>query len=98
MERINLINITKTFGDRKLFEISNLIIQDNEKIGIVGKNGSGKSTFLNIEQEMIDLLKSSKGKWRVQNDMVMFNSNEDLTEYNSLVGQLQTAAMQLSLK
>lgn len=48
MERLKLTNVTKSFGDRKLFEIPNLIIQDNEKIGIVGKNGSGKSTFLNI--------------------------------------------------
>ena len=54
--------------------------------------------ILNIEQEMIDLLKNNSGKWQIQNDMVMFSSNDALTEYNSLVGQLQTAAMQLSLK
>ena len=54
--------------------------------------------ILDIEQEMIDLLKNNSGKWQVQNNMVMFSSNDILTEYNSLVGQLQTAAMQLSLK
>ena len=48
MERIRLSNITKNYGDRKIFEIPDLIIQDNQKIGIVGKNGIGKSTFLNI--------------------------------------------------
>lgn len=48
MERIRLSNITKNYGDRKIFEIPDLIIQDGQKIGIVGKNGVGKSTFLNI--------------------------------------------------
>lgn len=48
MERIRLSNITKYYGDRKIFEIPDLIIQDNQKIGIVGKNGVGKSTFLDI--------------------------------------------------
>lgn len=48
MERIKLSNIIKKHGDRKIFEISDLVIQDKQKIGIVGKNGIGKSTFLNI--------------------------------------------------
>lgn len=37
MERIRLSNITKNYGDRKIFEIPDLIIQDGQKIGIVGK-------------------------------------------------------------
>ena len=48
MERIRLSNIIKNYGDKKIFEISNLIIQDKQKIGIVGKNGIGKSTFLKL--------------------------------------------------
>ena len=35
MERIRLSNITKNYGDRKIFEIPDLIIQDDQKIGIV---------------------------------------------------------------
>lgn len=54
MERIRFTNIVKSFGDRKLFEIPNLIIQDQQKIGIVGKNGSGKSTFFNIISKEIE--------------------------------------------
>ena len=53
MERIRLSNITKNYGDRKIFEIPDLIIQDDQKIGIVGKNGVGKSTFLDIISEDI---------------------------------------------
>lgn len=48
MQKIKLINIKKSFGDKEILNIQNLVIQDNQKIGIVGKNGSGKSTLLNL--------------------------------------------------
>lgn len=48
MEKIELINLSKNFGDKKIFSIDNLIIQSGQKIGIVGRNGVGKSTLLNI--------------------------------------------------
>lgn len=45
---IILNNICKEFADKKLFENLNLTIYDGEKIGIVGNNGTGKTTLLNI--------------------------------------------------
>ena len=48
MSKIKLINVSKSFGEKKLFEIDNLEILEGQKIGIVGKNGTGKSTFLKI--------------------------------------------------
>ena len=53
MERIRLNKKKKNYGDRKIFEIPDLISQDGQKIGIVGKNGVGKSTFLDIISEDI---------------------------------------------
>ncbi len=41
-------DLKKSFGAHKLFEDINLEINDGERIAIVGKNGSGKSTFLKI--------------------------------------------------
>ena len=41
-------NITKSFGDKTLFKNYNLSIYDGERIGIVGANGSGKSTFIKL--------------------------------------------------
>jgi ATPase subunit of ABC transporter with duplicated ATPase domains len=38
----------KSFGDKKLYHDLNFDIQDNEKIGLIGRNGTGKSTLLNI--------------------------------------------------
>ena len=40
--------ITKSFGDLKLLENFTYTFKRNEKIGIVGKNGCGKTTLLNI--------------------------------------------------
>jgi len=41
-------NLKKRFGERILFEQTNFIIQHGEKIGLIGPNGCGKTTFLNI--------------------------------------------------
>lgn len=41
-------NLTMSYGTQILFKDVNLFIKENEKIGIVGVNGAGKSTFLKI--------------------------------------------------
>lgn len=45
---LELKNISKYYGDKKILEIEDLKVYENEKIGIVGQNGSGKTTLLNI--------------------------------------------------
>lgn len=45
---VELHNIGKSFGDHLLFEKFNYNIKRGERIGIIGKNGTGKSTFLQI--------------------------------------------------
>ncbi len=44
---ISIQNLSKGFERENLFENVNLVIQPNEKIAFVGKNGSGKTTFFN---------------------------------------------------
>ena len=45
---INLDHISKAFGDVTILKNFSYKFARYEKIGIVGKNGSGKSTFLNL--------------------------------------------------
>jgi ATP-binding cassette subfamily F protein uup len=45
---VNLHSISKSFDDLKLIEDFSYKFTRGEKVGIIGKNGSGKSTFLNI--------------------------------------------------
>lgn len=47
--------LDKSFGSRKIIENFSHTFQRGEKIGIVGKNGSGKSTFLNILTNQIKM-------------------------------------------
>ncbi|MGL5616936.1 MAG: ABC-F family ATP-binding cassette domain-containing protein, partial [Sarcina sp.] len=48
MNLITLENISKSFSEKVLIDNISLGINDGEKIGIIGVNGAGKSTFLKI--------------------------------------------------
>jgi ATP-binding cassette subfamily F protein uup len=56
-------NLTKRFGDQIILDNFNYVFRKNERVGIVGKNGTGKSTFLNIltEREQPDSGELDKG-------------------------------------
>lgn len=48
MNILSVENIAKTLNDEPLFENVTLGLEEGEKVGIVGKNGAGKSTFLKV--------------------------------------------------
>ncbi len=41
-------NLTKSFGDNLLFEKISFGISDNQRVALIAKNGTGKTTLLNI--------------------------------------------------
>lgn len=45
---IQLINISKRFAEKVLYQNTSLTIKPSDRIGLVGSNGSGKTTLLNI--------------------------------------------------
>ena len=50
---LSVENLEKTVRDEPLFEGVTLALEEGEKVGIVGRNGSGKSTFLKCLAEEI---------------------------------------------
>ena len=61
---LELHNLNKQFGNKVILKDFNYSFTKGEKIGIIGKNGVGKSTFLNIIMgiEKIDSGKLVKGE------------------------------------
>lgn len=59
-------NLTMSFGNQELFNNININIDDYEKVGIVGLNGAGKSTFLKIVYGQIT---PDKGKVIIKNNL-----------------------------
>ena len=45
---LQIENLTKSYGDRMLFEDITFGVNEGDKIGIIAKNGTGKSTLLRI--------------------------------------------------
>lgn len=48
MNLINIENLTKVYTERKLFDGAAFSLQDGEKVGVIGINGTGKTTLLRM--------------------------------------------------
>lgn len=62
---ISIDNLAVEFGVRPLFHHANFVINDRDRIALVGKNGAGKSTMLKI---ICGLQKPTSGSINVSND------------------------------
>ena len=52
MNILTVDNITKSYGVRKIFDGASFFLQEGEKAGIIGINGTGKSTLLKMIAEL----------------------------------------------
>jgi ATP-binding cassette subfamily F protein 3 len=73
---ISLSNITVDFGTRVLFKGVNFLIQHGDRIGLVGRNGAGKSTMMGI---IAGELQATTGEVSRQNGIRVGLLSQDLT-------------------
>ncbi|MCK5811356.1 MAG: ABC-F family ATP-binding cassette domain-containing protein [Clostridiales bacterium] len=52
---ITFNKVTKSYGDNLILDKVSFEIHENEKIALIGKNGTGKTTIFNILTESIDI-------------------------------------------
>jgi ABC-2 type transport system ATP-binding protein len=69
---IKIKDITKIYNGKKVVDIKNLEIRPGEIIGLVGKNGAGKTTFFRL---LLDLVKPDKGEVLI-NDLNVSHTDE----------------------
>lgn len=53
MAYLQVETLTKSFGEKYLFEDITFFINENEKVSLIAKNGAGKTTLLNILTQKI---------------------------------------------
>ena len=84
MSLLTLNNVSKSFGERVLFENVSFNIENNTKMGCIGTNGVGKTTLFRtiLEEEDYtgDIIKSSELKIGVMEQTPP--SSESLTAYD----------------
>lgn len=51
---LHIENLSKSFGDKKLFQFLNIDIRRGEKTALIGENGRGKTTLFNILMDNIN--------------------------------------------
>lgn len=85
MNIVTLENISKVFTQRKVFDETDFYLEEGEKVGIVGVNGTGKSTLLKL---IAGIEEADSGKRILANHIVVkylpqhpvYNPEDDIIE------------------
>jgi ATP-binding cassette subfamily F protein uup len=74
---VEIHKMNKAFGDKKIINDLSYVFKRQERLGIVGNNGTGKSTFLNMIQGFEEL---DKGTVSVGETVVFGYFNQELIQ------------------
>ena len=86
MNILTIENLTHSYSERKLFDDTSFSLEEGEKVGIIGINGTGKSTLLNI---IAGNIAPDEGKVTIANKVIIemlsqhpsFDDNETVIHY-----------------
>lgn len=94
MSLLTVENLSHGFGDKVLFKNVNFRLLKGEKVGLVGNNGVGKSTLLNILTGML-LCDSGEIKWGPSIKVGYLEQHSKLDQSVSILGTLMDAYRKL---
>ncbi len=86
MMKVDVINIYKKFGSRKVLSNINFSVTNSLIFGVTGKNGSGKSTLVKI---IAGILSANKGEVRYTIDNKVLNNLTIYQHYGFVSPYLQ---------
>ena len=90
MSLLNVINVSHYFGGRQILKNANFRLLKGEHVGIVGANGEGKSTFINIILGN-ELPSEGKIEWAKHLDIGYLDQYSTLTKGKSIRDFLKEA-------
>ena len=73
MALLQCTNLSKSFGDKEILKNVNLEIHEGRIIGLLGKNGTGKSTLIKL---INDLLTATSGEILINGEKIGVNSKK----------------------
>ena len=73
MDLLKCVDVNKSFGDKKILKDVNLTIPRGKIVGLLGKNGTGKSTLIKL---INDLLTLTSGEILVNGEKIGVNSKK----------------------
>jgi len=85
---IELKNLFKSYGDKKLFEGINFTINRGEKIAFVGPNGAGKTTLAKIIADVIDF--NSGDRITGHNTIISYYAQDVADNLNPSIDLIET--------
>ncbi len=83
---VSIDNISYYLGERILYENASLFIQPKDKIGLIGLNGTGKSTLLKVLHGELELTSGNISKAKstsigfLNQDLLSYQSDEPILE------------------
>lgn len=81
MAMIEIDNLNKCFGEKKVIKGLNMVVPENTVFGFVGQNGAGKTTTMKM---ILGLMKPDSGTIRVNGENVLYGD----TPTNRFIGYL----------
>ncbi|KAF0373224.1 ABC-F family ATP-binding cassette domain-containing protein [Pediococcus acidilactici] len=83
MKTLKAKNLTKTYWEKQLFQSINFTINENDRIGLIGTNGSGKTNLLNA---VAGIDPADSGEFEAPNDyrIAYLKQSSEINQYETV--------------